>query len=117
MTELAQQKCQAFSPNSPTVTWTEIESLKSQIPGWQVIEKEGELRLEKIYQFPDFQQAIAFTNAVGDLAEAAGHHPALLTEWGKVTVSWWTHDIGGLHQNDFIMAAKTDTILSLKSDL
>jgi 4a-hydroxytetrahydrobiopterin dehydratase len=47
---------------------------------------------------------------VGEAAEKEGHHPALLTEWGKVTVSWWTHDVGGLHQNDFIMAARTDDI-------
>lgn len=110
MTQLSQQKCEACTPNSSAVTLTEIESLKAQIPGWQVSEREGELRLEKVYQFPDFQKAIAFTNAVGDAAEEAGHHPALLTEWGKVTVSWWTHAIGGLHRNDFIMAAKTDVI-------
>ena len=47
---------------------------------------------------------------MGEAAEKEGHHPALLTEWGKVTVSWWTHDVGGLHQNDFIMAARTDDI-------
>jgi 4a-hydroxytetrahydrobiopterin dehydratase len=115
MTELARQKCEACTPNSRAVTLAEIEFLKSQITGWQVIEREGELRLEKVYQFPDFQKAIAFTNAVGDEAEKAGHHPALLTEWGKVTVSWWTHAIGGLHQNDFIMAAKTDAILSQRA--
>ena len=55
-----------------------------------------------------FAQALAVTNRVGEQAEEEGHHPALLTEWGKVTVSWWTHKIGGLHQNDFIMAARTD---------
>ena len=110
MTELTQQKCEACTPDSPAVTLKEINALKAQIPDWQVIEKEGELRLEKVYQFPDFQQALAFTNTVGEVAEAEGHHPALLTEWGKVTVSWWTHAIGGLHQNDFIMAAKTDAI-------
>ena len=66
--------------------------------------------LERVFQFPDFAQALAFTNRVGALAEEEGHHPALLTEWGKVTVAWWTHAIGGLHRNDFIMAAKTDQI-------
>ncbi len=65
---------------------------------------------DKAYKFANFQGAIAFTNAVGEAAEKEGHHPALLTEWGKVTVSWWTHDVGGLHQNDFIMAARTDDI-------
>ena len=50
------------------------------------------------------------SNRVGALAEQEGHHPALLTEWGRVTVSWWTHAIGGLHRNDFILAARTDTL-------
>ena len=61
--------------------------------------------------FPVFASALAFTNQVGALAEAEGHHPAILTEWGRVTVSWWTHAIRGLHRNDFIMAAKTDALL------
>lgn len=68
----------------------------------------NELHLQRVYQFPDFQQAIAFANSIGEIAEAEGHHPALLTEWGKVTVTWWIHAIKGLHHNDFIMAAKTD---------
>jgi 4a-hydroxytetrahydrobiopterin dehydratase len=66
--------------------------------------------LVRALSFPDFARALAFTNAVGALAEAENHHPALLTEWGRVTVSWWTHAIGGLHRNDFLMAAKTDQI-------
>lgn len=66
--------------------------------------------LRRVYKFRDFAQALSFTNKVGALAEAQGHHPALLTEWGKVTVMWWTHKIGGLHKNDFIMAAKTDKL-------
>lgn len=108
--ELKQQKCEACEANSPQITQAEIEQFKPQIPGWQIIEREGQLRLEKVYKFPDFQRAIAFTNAVGEEAEKEGHHPALLTEWGKVTVTWWTHAISGLHKNDFIMAAKTDRI-------
>jgi len=59
---------------------------------------------------PELADALAFTNRVGALAEAEGHHPALLTEWGRVTVTWWTHKIRGLHRNDFIMAAKTDAL-------
>jgi 4a-hydroxytetrahydrobiopterin dehydratase len=110
MTELKQQKCEACTSDSNPVTQTEIEQLKPQIPGWEIVEREGILRLEKVYKFPDFKSAIAFTNAVGEEAETAGHHPALLTEWGKVTVTWWTHSILGLHKNDFIMAAKTDEV-------
>ncbi|NJK51077.1 4a-hydroxytetrahydrobiopterin dehydratase [Candidatus Gracilibacteria bacterium] len=110
MTLLKQQKCEACTSDSPSVTPTEIEQLKPQIPGWEFVEREGILRLEKVYKFPDFKSAIAFTNAVGEEAETAGHHPALLTEWGKVTVTWWTHSISGLHKNDLIMAAKTDEV-------
>ncbi|KAK0562409.1 hypothetical protein OC861_005320 [Tilletia horrida] len=68
--------------------------------------------LERTYLFRNFKHALAFTNAVGEVAEQEGHHPALLTEWGSVKVAWWTHIIGGLHLNDFIMAAKTETLFA-----
>ena len=63
-----------------------------------------------MYLFKNFRHALAFTNAVGAIAEEVGHHPALLTEWGKVTVTWWSHEMRGLHRNDFIMAARTDVL-------
>ena len=68
------------------------------------------LQLRREFTFRNFKEALAFTNRLGELAEAEFHHPAILTEWGKVTVSWWTHKIGGLHRNDFIMAARTDQL-------
>ena len=77
----------------------------------------GVRRLERVFAFKDFAQALAFTNQVGELAEAEGHHPAILTEWGRVTVTWWTHKINGLHRNDFIMAAKTEAVYPGKQDL
>lgn len=110
MTDLKQQKCEACRADAPRATESEIKELKTQIPDWKIIEKDGELRLEKVYKFPNFKNAMVFTNAIGEEAEKEGHHPALLTEWGKVTVTWWTHAINGLHKNDFIMAAKTDEI-------
>ncbi|PSB33895.1 4a-hydroxytetrahydrobiopterin dehydratase [Chlorogloea sp. CCALA 695] len=110
MENLTQQKCTACNKDAPRVTEQDITELKPQIPDWQMIEVEGQPRLERTYTFPDFVSAIAFTNKVGEAAEVEGHHPALLTEWGKVTVTWWTHAICGLHRNDFIMAAKTDQI-------
>jgi 4a-hydroxytetrahydrobiopterin dehydratase len=112
MTELSQQKCQPCQGGSSAITAEKIANLKAQIPDWELLEYEGIPRLQKLYKFPNFLKAIAFTNAVGEEAEKEGHHPALLTEWGKVTVSWWTHDVGGLHQNDFILAARTDNIYS-----
>jgi 4a-hydroxytetrahydrobiopterin dehydratase len=90
------------------VTEAEIAELHPQIPDWRIVERDDVARLERVFTFPDFRQALDFTNRIGALAEAEGHHPALLTEWGKVTIAWWTHKIKGLHRNDFIMAAKTD---------
>ena len=110
MDQLTQQKCTACSKDAPLASEAEIAELKPQIPNWELIEVEGESRLERSYKFPDFQSALEFTNRVGEVAEEQGHHPALLTEYGKVTVTWWTHAISGLHKNDFIMAARTDEI-------
>jgi 4a-hydroxytetrahydrobiopterin dehydratase len=110
METLSTQACIPCTGKSPSVTDEEIAQLKPQIPDWHIIIEYGEERLQRIYQFADFQTALAFTQLVGEAAEKAGHHPALLTEWGQVTVTWWTHAIKGLHRNDFIMAAKTDGI-------
>ena len=108
MAQLTQMKCIACRKGEPTVTDEEIAEFRSQVPNWSIVEVEGIKRLEKVFKFDTFVHALAFTNKIGELAEEEGHHPALLTEWGKVTVSWWTHKIGGLHRNDFIMAARSD---------
>ena len=108
MSELAQIKCTACRGDELTLNDAEIEELRPQVPDWRVVERDGVKRLERAFGFDDFAQALAFTNRVGEQAEEEGHHPTLLTEWGKVTVTWWTHKIGGLHRNDFIMAARTD---------
>jgi len=93
-----------------TLTDAEIAELRRQVPEWQVVKREGIKRLERVFRFRNFAQALAFTNRVGEQAEEEGHHPALLTEWGRVTVTWWTHKIGGLHRNDFIMATKMEEL-------
>ena len=110
MDELARLHCIPIEANTPRLNDHEVSHLKEKLPGWQTDEKGAELRLEKAYEFEDFRKAIAFTNQVAQVANEEDHHPALLTEWGKVTVTWWTHKIKGLHQNDFIMAAKTEQI-------
>jgi 4a-hydroxytetrahydrobiopterin dehydratase len=110
MSELLEMKCTACRGDEPTLTDAEIAGLRPQVPEWQVVQQEDIKRLERVFKFGNFAQALAFTNKVGEQAEEEGHHPALLTEWGKVTVTWWTHKIGGLHQNDFIMAARTDEL-------
>jgi 4a-hydroxytetrahydrobiopterin dehydratase len=107
---LTEQRCVACRRDAPTVTEAEIAELRPQVPDWELVELDGIPRLRRVFRFADFAQALAFTNAVGAIAEEEGHHPALLTEWGRTTVTWWTHKIKGLHRNDFIMAAKTDAL-------
>ena len=111
MNDLSAKKCEACRADAPRVTQTEIDELRQQIPEWNLIEVEGVKRLIRSYNFKNFTQALEFTNKVGAIAEDENHHPAILTEWGKVTVNWWTHKIKGLHMNDFVMAAKTDELL------
>ena len=108
MEELTEMKCEVCRVGAPKVTDQELAEYRQQVPEWDVTEHDGIKHLERVYRFDNFVNALAFTNKIGQLAEEEGHHPALLTEWGKVTVAWWTHKIGGLHRNDFIMAAKTD---------
>ncbi len=110
MSTLSAERCVACRRDSPRVTETEVAELKRQIPDWELVERDGIARLERTFHLQSFADALAFTNRVGALAEEEGHHPALLTEWGRVTVTWWTHKIRGLHRNDFIMAAKTDAL-------
>ena len=110
MNEFAKLHCSPIKENTPKLNADEVSKLLVKFPGWSTYEKEGELRLEKMFKFDDFDQAIAFTDQVAQEAKKEDHHPAILTEWGKVTVTWWSHKIKGLHQNDFIMAAKTENL-------
>ena len=110
MGRLAAQKCVACHRDAPSVTDDELVELLPQVPDWELVEVDGVPRLQRVFELDDFAAALAFTNRVGVIADAEGHHPALLTEWGRVTVSWWTHKIRGLHRNDFVMAAKTDAL-------
>ena len=109
---LASERCTACRRDSPSVTPEEISELSSQTPDWEIIDAEGVPKLDRVFRFRNFAQALDFTNRVGDLAESEGHHPRLTTEWGRVRVTWWTHKIRNLHRNDFIMAAKTDEIFA-----
>ena len=110
MTELSQLKCVPCRGGEPPLTDAEIAELRSQVAGWQLAETNGVRRLERVFRFRNFAEALAFTNKVGTIAEAEDHHPLIVTEYGRVTVQWWTHAIKGLHRNDFIMAARTDQI-------
>ena len=109
--DLLSEGCVACRKGAPQVTAEEAAALRPLIPDWTTEVHDGIPRLVRTFRVKNFREALDLTNRIGELAEAEGHHPALLTEWGKVTVSWWTHKIRGLHRNDFIMAAKTDALV------
>lgn len=110
MTALHQKTCQPCNADALPVADEDLPVLLAQLPLWRLETREGVRQLEKAYAFKNFASALAFTNTVGALAELEDHHPALLTEWGQVTVTWWTHAIKGLHTNDFILAARTEAL-------
>jgi len=110
MFDLSKQSCEACRSDAPKVSDEDLKLLMPNIPDWQVIVVDGVMQLSREFGFRNFEQAMAFSNRVGDIAEAEDHHPAILTEWGKVTVTWWSHKIKGLHKNDLIMAARTDEV-------
>ena len=104
--DLTAKQCIPCRGGVPPLAGKELADLTQQLGHeWRVVDGH---HLEKEFTFPDFKSALAFTNRVGALAETEDHHPAILTEWGRVTIGWWTHVVGGLHRNDFVMAAQTD---------
>jgi 4a-hydroxytetrahydrobiopterin dehydratase len=110
MSTLASEKCVACRGGEPALTDTEVYMMHPQVPEWQIKEVDAVKRLERVFKFKNFIEALAFTNKIGVIAEEEDHHPLIITEWGKVTVQWWTHVVKGLHKNDFIMAAKSDEL-------
>jgi 4a-hydroxytetrahydrobiopterin dehydratase len=108
MTDLTQMKCVACRGDEPLATDDEIAAWKPQVQDWELVDGEAVKKLRRTFKLKDFAQALELVNRVGVLAEAEDHHPLIEFTWGKVTVTWWTHKIHGLHRNDFIMAAKTD---------
>ena len=112
MEKIVKQKSEACRAAAPRVTDDELPILLKEIPDWQPITEDSVLMLRRVFKFDDYQESLEFTKKVAALADEEDHHPAILLEWGKVEVTWWTHKIGGLHKNDFIAAAKTDTLNS-----
>jgi len=115
MQSLSEKTCTACGLDSPKATQMQIQEALAELPKWKVIQVDGVDQLQRVYTVKNFVYAMALTQAIGLLAEEYNHHPALLTEWGKVTVTWWTHKIKGLHENDLIMAAKTEKIFNQES--
>ncbi|MCC6301157.1 MAG: 4a-hydroxytetrahydrobiopterin dehydratase [Anaerolineales bacterium] len=112
MDVLSQQKCVACRGGDPSLTDAEIAELLPQVPEWQLVAQDSISRLQRVFKFKNYAQSLEFTNKVAAIAEEQDHHPLIALEWGRVTVQWWTHVVKGLHNNDFIMAAKTDEIFN-----
>ncbi|MBA3011370.1 MAG: 4a-hydroxytetrahydrobiopterin dehydratase [Proteobacteria bacterium] len=110
MKNLITQKCIPCEKGAPALTDAELAELKPQIPGWEIIEANGIKKLRKAFKFKNFEQALVFTNKVGELSEAQFHHPTIILDWGRVEVIWVTHKIRGLHLNDVAMAVQTDSL-------
>lgn len=112
MVELSNISCEACKADANKLSDQEIDEQIKQLPKWSVV-AEGEEQIKKLrktFKFKNFVEALDYTNKVGALAEENGHHPDILTEWGKVTVTWWSHKIKGLHQLDFVLAYKCETL-------
>ena len=107
---LRDEKIIQLTDDSKPLNNLKVENLLPSVANWEKIEIAGIPHLQCSFKFKDFIQALAFTNRVGDIANQENHHPSILTEWGMVTVTWWTHKINGLHRDDFIMAAKTNAL-------
>jgi 4a-hydroxytetrahydrobiopterin dehydratase len=106
MSELAKKECVPCKGGVPPLKGHDLTGLLEQLGnGWKIID---EHHLEKEYKFKNFREALDFTNRIGELAEAQGHHPDIYLAWGKVKLTIWTHKIDGLTESDFILAAKAD---------
>ena len=107
---LSKENCEACSIDAVRLSTVEEKLLLEELPLWDINIQQGIPQISRIYTFDNFEQALKFANQVGEIAESVGHHPAILVEWGKVRVTCWSHEIAGLHKNDFIMASRTDDI-------
>lgn len=107
---LAEQSCQTCTRDSEPVAAAKAQDYLAQLPGWEIVSVNGVQQLQKVYTVKPYARTLAFAMALGELAERHNHHPAMLLEWGKLRVNWWTHVLGGLHLNDFILAAQTDAL-------
>ncbi len=110
MSNLKDEKCVPCMGGIPPLSLAAIRTYQPEVPEWELLEEEGIQKIRRVFAFDKYPRALAFVQQVGMLAEGEGHHPVMVVEWGRVTVTWWTHKIKGLHRNDFIMAAKSDEL-------
>ena len=110
--ELKHEDAVQVNRNDKALTQGEIEELSPHVEDWEIEFVDDEPRLKRVFDFADFDEALLFTNKIAEMAQEQNHHPRLTTEYGKVTVEWWTHVIKGLHRNDFLMAVRVDDLMS-----
>ena len=111
MTKLAEKECKPCKGDVPPLEGEELQKMKNQLgDSWKLLD-EKEKKLEREFSFDNFKQALDFSVKVGQLAEKVDHHPNVCFEWGKATVTVWTHKIGGLSETDFIFAAKVNELV------
>ncbi|MFW0776523.1 MAG: 4a-hydroxytetrahydrobiopterin dehydratase [Rickettsiales bacterium] len=103
-TTLAQKKCTVCAPGTPPIDDLNARPYLEQVPGWEL--SLSNRAIKRRFVFKDFMAGLAFVNKVAEVAEAEAHHPDIMMGWGYVEIVLWTHTISGLHENDFIMAAK-----------
>lgn len=109
MVDLASKKCVPCEGGDPPLPRREVEKLLKEVHEWKLVD-DGLLKITRNFKFKDFATALAFVNKVGQVAEAEGHHPDINFTWGKVDITLWTHAVGGLSENDFILAAKINKL-------
>ena len=107
MSDLASKTCTPCKGGVPPLAGKDLEALAKQVPQWKVVNGHHIIRT---FTFPDFRQALAFVNKVGEISEQQGHHPDILLSWGKAEITTWTHKIDGLTESDFILAAKIENL-------
>jgi len=106
---LAQKKCTVCAPGTPAIDALKARPLLEQIPGWELTLSDRAIK--RRFVFKDFMSGLAFVNKVAEIAEAEAHHPDIMMGWGYVEIVLWTHTISGLHENDFIIAAKLNALV------
>lgn len=115
MTENRKRTCTACNADAPRAGHTSILGFKAKHPKWTIEKADNIEKLKRHFTFSTYSNAVAFTDEIAALAEFEDHHPSILLEWGAVTVTWWTHKIGGLHNNDLLMAELTDELFESRN--
>ncbi|MBN2341232.1 MAG: 4a-hydroxytetrahydrobiopterin dehydratase [Deltaproteobacteria bacterium] len=112
MNNRAKKTCRACSPDAPRAPRLERQQFQKEHVNWQFVNENDIEKIRRTFFFDQYSEAIDFTNEIAELADFEDHHPTILLEWGKVTVTWWTHKIGGVHINDLLMARETDDLFA-----